>query len=205
MRFSVSLTEGCVMPRRSAAAVRFSVSPIATRISNCRIVRFMAPRWSIGRAGGLSPPVQLSHRLVLWNNEFPLFDFLNASPPMHQARPWAGLAATDGFGMATQVRIGAAAGFAGDRSDSAGPVIEALAQHDGPRFLIFETLAERTLALAQIDRIANPARGEVPALERLLRPALGDAARHGIRIIGNFGAANPRAAAAKIRSWAAEA
>ena len=124
---------------------------------------------------------------------------------MHQARPWAGLAATDGFGMATQVRIGAAAGFAGDRSDSAWPVIEALAQHDGPRFLIFETLAERTLALAQIDRIANPARGEVPALERLLRPALGDAARHGIRIIGNFGAANPRAAAAKIRSWAAEA
>jgi hypothetical protein len=107
--------------------------------------------------------------------------------------------------MTRQVRIGAAAGFAGDRSDSAGPLIEALARHDGPRFLIFETLAERTLALAQIDRIGDPSRGAVPALERLLRPALGPAAQHGIKIIGNFGAANPRAAAKKIQGWAAEA
>ncbi|KRE03206.1 hypothetical protein ASE61_11990 [Bosea sp. Root670] len=106
--------------------------------------------------------------------------------------------------VAQQVWIGAAAGFAGDRPDSSGPLIEALARHDGPRFLIFETLAERTLALAQLDRLADPARGEVPALKRLLWPALAPCAAAGIKIIGNFGGANPFGAAAKIQAWATE-
>ena len=52
----------------------------------------------------------------------------------------------------TTVYIGAGAGFAGDRTDAAGPVVAALARCDGPRFLIFETLAERTLAQAQVER-----------------------------------------------------
>ncbi|MGX5734976.1 acyclic terpene utilization AtuA family protein [Bosea thiooxidans] len=106
--------------------------------------------------------------------------------------------------VAGQVWIGGAAGFAGDRSDASGPLIEALALHDGPRFLIFETLAERTLALAQLDHLADPSRGEVPSLERLLRPALAPCATAGIKIIGNFGGANPFGAAAKIRAWTAE-
>ena len=106
--------------------------------------------------------------------------------------------------VAQQVWIGAAAGFAGDRADASGPLIEALARHDGPRFLIFETLAERTLALAQLDRLADPSRGEVPALKRLLMPALAPCAAAGIKIIGNFGGANPRGAAAKIRQWGRE-
>jgi len=46
--------------------------------------------------------------------------------------------------MESTAYIGAGAGFAGDRTDAAGPVVEALAQCDGPRFLILETLAERT-------------------------------------------------------------
>jgi hypothetical protein len=55
------------------------------------------------------------------------------------------------------VHIGAGAGFAGDRAGAALPVVEALAaasQSNGgkPSFLIFETLAERTLALAQLTR-----------------------------------------------------
>lgn len=103
-----------------------------------------------------------------------------------------------------QVWIGAAAGFAGDRPDASGPLIEALALHEGPRFLIFETLAERTLALAQLDRLADPARGEVPALRRLLWPALAPCAAAGIKIVGNFGGANPFGAAARIKAWAAE-
>lgn len=106
--------------------------------------------------------------------------------------------------MRQQVWIGAAAGFAGDRADTSGPLIASLARHDGPRFLIFETLAERTLALAQLDRLADPARGEVPALKRLLWPALAPCAAAGIKIIGNFGGANPFGAAAKIKAWAAE-
>jgi hypothetical protein len=42
--------------------------------------------------------------------------------------------------------IGAGAGFAGDRTDAAGPVVEALSRCNGPRFIMFETLAERTRA-----------------------------------------------------------
>ncbi|HEX8666016.1 MAG TPA: acyclic terpene utilization AtuA family protein, partial [Beijerinckiaceae bacterium] len=66
--------------------------------------------------------------------------------------------------------IGAGAGFAGDRTDAAGPVVAALAEKDGPRFLIFETLAERTLALAQVERRRDPSRGYNPSLEAFVGP-----------------------------------
>lgn len=102
-------------------------------------------------------------------------------------------------------RIGCGAGFAGDRSDAAVPIVAALASEQGPRFLIFETLAERTLALAQIEKRQNPQKGASPAIERLLRPILADCMRSGIRIVSNFGAANPRAGATIIAALAAEA
>ena len=98
----------------------------------------------------------------------------------------------------TKVFIGATAGFAGDRSDAGGPVVDALAAQAGPRFLMFETLAERTLALCQLERRQNPQRGYSPALERMLRPVLAQCLASGIRIVGNFGAANPPAAAHRI-------
>jgi len=100
--------------------------------------------------------------------------------------------------MAARVFIGAGAGFAGDRSDAAGPVVDALAAADGPRFLIYETLAERTLALCQIERRKDPARGYSPALERMLTPVLARCLANGIKVVGNFGAANPPAAARRI-------
>ncbi len=107
--------------------------------------------------------------------------------------------------MARQtVFIGCGAGFAGDRTDAAGPVVDTLARCDGPRFLMFETLAERTLALAQLERRADPSRGYNPALERFVGPILRCCLAEGIRIVGNFGAANPRAAAARIASLARE-
>lgn len=101
-----------------------------------------------------------------------------------------------------RVRIGSGAGFAGDRTDAAIPVVAELARHDGPRFLMFETLAERTLALCQLARRNDPARGYSPALEKFLAPVLADCLASGIRIIGNFGAANPEAAAARIAAMA---
>jgi hypothetical protein len=104
--------------------------------------------------------------------------------------------------MAATVFIGAGAGFAGDRTDAAGPVVQALARCDGPRFLMFETLAERTLALAQLERRRDPQRGYSPALERFVGPVLADCLRDNIRIVGNFGAANPRAAAERILALA---
>lgn len=103
-----------------------------------------------------------------------------------------------------KVFIGAGAGFAGDRTDAAGPVVDALATLDGPRFLMFETLAERTLALSQLERRRDPSRGFNPALEKFVGPVLARCLRDGIRIVGNFGAANPRGAAERILAIARE-
>jgi hypothetical protein len=106
--------------------------------------------------------------------------------------------------MAPRAYIGGAAGFAGDRTDAAGPLVEALAKADGPRFLMFETLAERTLALSQLERRRDPARGYNPALERFIAPILARCLAENIRIVGNFGAANPPAAAMRIQEIARE-
>src|SRR5687768_10882974 len=98
--------------------------------------------------------------------------------------------------------IGCGAGFSGDRTDAALPVVKTLAARGGPACLMFETLAERTLALAQLARRQSPSRGYEPLLERLLAPVLGPCLERGIRIVGNFGAANPPAAAKRIRELA---
>ncbi len=102
------------------------------------------------------------------------------------------------------LRIGCAAGFSGDRTDAAPPVVDALIAAGGPSFLIFETLAERTLALAQLARRADAQAGYEPLLADLLRPVLARCLQHGIRIVSNFGAANPEGAARRIAALAAE-
>lgn len=102
------------------------------------------------------------------------------------------------------LRIGCAAGFSGDRTDAAAPVVEALIAAGGPAVLIFETLAERTLALAQLARRDDPRAGYEPLLDDLLRPVLARCLAHGVRIVSNFGAANPAGAARRIASLAAE-
>ena len=105
--------------------------------------------------------------------------------------------------------IGCAAGFSGDRTDAAGPVVDTLIARcdraSGQRaFLMFETLAERTLALAQLRRRDDPDNGFEPLLDDLLRPVLARCLAHDIRIVSNFGAANPLGAARHILSMAAE-
>jgi hypothetical protein len=105
----------------------------------------------------------------------------------------------------TKVHIGAGAGFAGDRAGAALPVAQALAASGMPSFLIFETLAERTLALAQLEHQRDPQAGYSPSLVALLQPVLAFCLTHNIRIVSNFGAANPAAAARRIRAMAAEA
>ena len=102
------------------------------------------------------------------------------------------------------LRIGCAAGFSGDRTDAASPVVDALLASGGPAVLIFETLAERTLALAQLARRHDPRAGYEPLLVDLLQPVLADCQRGGIRIVSNFGAANPRAAGERIAALATE-
>ena len=105
---------------------------------------------------------------------------------------------------AGRLAIGCAAGFGGDRTDAAGPVVDTLVSRGGPGVLIFEVLAERTLALAQLDRRANPDRGYAPLTEPMVRPVLWRCLDHGIPIVSNFGAANPAAAARLVRRIARE-
>ncbi|GJG94593.1 acyclic terpene utilization AtuA family protein [Cupriavidus pauculus] len=106
--------------------------------------------------------------------------------------------------MTAPLLIGSGAGFSGDRTDAALPVVRTLIANGGPAALIFETLAERTLALAQLARRDNPEHGYEPLLDHLLTPVLGLCLTNGIPIIGNFGAANPRAAARRILALAGE-
>jgi len=102
------------------------------------------------------------------------------------------------------LRVGCAAGFSGDRTDAALPVVKALVASGGPAVLIFETLAERTLALAQLARRSDPEAGYEPLLDELLRPVLGLCLQHGVRIVSNFGAANPTGAARAIAALATQ-
>jgi hypothetical protein len=102
------------------------------------------------------------------------------------------------------IAIGCGAGFSGDRVDAAAPVVRTLIARGGPAALMFEMLAERTLATAQLARRAAPDKGYEPLLELELRPVLADCLRHGITIVGNFGAANPAGAAHRIAALAQE-
>ena len=100
--------------------------------------------------------------------------------------------------------VGAGAGFSGDRVDAPGPVVRTLIERGGPAAIIFEMLAERTLAFAQLEKQRDPTKGYEPLLELELRPILADCITHGIPIVGNFGAANPRGAAVHIQRLARE-
>jgi hypothetical protein len=100
------------------------------------------------------------------------------------------------------VVIGCGAGFSGDRTDAAGPLVDALLGYDAPRALMFETLGERTLAAAQLRRMQDPEGGDEPLLEAFLGPVLGNCLANDISVLGNFGAANPRAACRRIAELA---
>ena len=100
--------------------------------------------------------------------------------------------------------VGCGAGFSGDRVDVAAPVVRTLIDRGGPAALIFENLAERTLATQQLAKRASPQLGYEPLLELELRPVLADCLAHGIVIVGNFGAANPDGAAQLIQRLAHE-
>lgn len=93
------------------------------------------------------------------------------------------------------VRLGSGAGYSGDRIE---PAVE-IAEYGNLDYLIFECLAERTIALAQMELLHYPRRGFDPLLEERMQrilPFLRDAkGNRRFRIISNMGAANPREAA----------
>src|SRR5699024_5779110 len=108
------------------------------------------------------------------------------------------------FKKAKQIRIGTGAGYAGDRIE---PAIE-LARDGDLDYLVFECLAERTIALAQQERLAFPDCGYTPLLGPRMRGVLpymfNQDGKPRFRIITNMGASNPQAAACLVAHIAQE-
>ncbi len=98
------------------------------------------------------------------------------------------------------IRIGAGAGYSGDRIP---PAVE-LANQGNLDYLVFECLAERTVALAQLEKSKNPDAGFDPLLRDRMNAVLLTCITNGIKIITNMGAANPIAAAKEVVSVARE-
>jgi hypothetical protein len=96
------------------------------------------------------------------------------------------------------IRIGCGAGYSGDRIE---PAVE-LAVKGRLDYLVFECLAERTIALAQQRKARDPSVGYDPLLIDRMNAVLPACARQGVKIITNMGAANPAAAAAVVRDVA---
>ncbi|MBK4738795.1 acyclic terpene utilization AtuA family protein [Noviherbaspirillum pedocola] len=98
------------------------------------------------------------------------------------------------------IRIGGGAGYSGDRIE---PAVE-LAERGDIDYLVFECLAERTIAIAQQARMRDPSAGFDPLLAARMRAVLPLCAKNRIRILTNMGAANPLAAARTTRDIARE-
>jgi hypothetical protein len=99
------------------------------------------------------------------------------------------------------IRIGSGAGYSGDRIE---PAVE-LAERGALDYLVFECLAERTIALAQQARMQNPSEGYDPLLAARMKAVLPACHANGVRIVTNMGAANPVSAAEATRRIAREA
>ena len=102
--------------------------------------------------------------------------------------------------MRTSLRIGCGAGYSGDRIE---PAVE-LAEEGRLDYLVFECLAERTIALAQLRKAHDPDAGYDPLLAERMRAVLPACAANGVTIVTNMGAANPVAGAAMVRAVARE-
>lgn len=92
------------------------------------------------------------------------------------------------------IRIGSGAGYAGDRIE---PAVE-LMEKGSLDYIIFECLAERTVAFGQKDKQANPGLGYNQRLEKRMLKILPLAQKNHIKVITNMGAANPEAALEKM-------
>ena len=81
------------------------------------------------------------------------------------------------------IRIGAGAGYSGDRIE---PAVE-LAERGELDYLVFECLAERTIALAQQARRSDPDAGYDPLLADRFNAVLGPCVANKVKIITNDG------------------
>ncbi|MDF7667335.1 DUF1446 domain-containing protein [Orbaceae bacterium ESL0727] len=90
-----------------------------------------------------------------------------------------------------KIRIGSGAGYAGDRIE---PAVE-LVKKGNIQYLVFECLAERTIAIGQRQKKHDPETGYNELLAARMRAVLPTCLEKGIKIVTNMGSANPRAAA----------
>lgn len=86
-----------------------------------------------------------------------------------------------------KIRIGSGAGYAGDRIEPAVEIME----KGNVDYIIFECLAERTIAIGQMDKLKDPTKGYNQLLESRMRRILKLAKEKGVKVITNMGAANP--------------
>lgn len=93
-------------------------------------------------------------------------------------------------------RIGSGAGFSGDRVEPAEDLLRRGSLDD----LVLECLGERTVALAQQRRLADPSLGYERRLPARFTRLLPLAIAGGVRVITNMGAANPLAAGQVTRA-----
>lgn len=100
----------------------------------------------------------------------------------------------------TTFRIGSGAGYSGDRIDPA----QDLAERGALNALVFECLAERTIALAQLRRSQDPQAGYDPLLAARMRAVLPACVKQGVTVITNMGAAHPLAAGHAVLQVARE-
>lgn len=98
------------------------------------------------------------------------------------------------------MKIGVGAGFSGDRLEAA----ELLLNHVNLDYIVFECLAERTIALAQQRKLKNEKVGYDPLLEKRIRRILPLLIEKKVTLITNMGAANPLAGGEKIMDIAKE-
>ncbi|MBC7778761.1 MAG: DUF1446 domain-containing protein [Proteobacteria bacterium] len=96
------------------------------------------------------------------------------------------------------IRIGCGAGFQGDRIDPA-VILAAQGKLD---WLVLECLAERTVAMAQLRRLADSDQGYDPLLRSRMQALLPLLKRNGFRLVSNLGAANPVGAGREVIAMA---
>ena len=97
-------------------------------------------------------------------------------------------------------RIGAGAGFAGDRWE---PAVE-LVERGDIDVIAFECLAERTIARETLALRRGEGPGYSPKLKARFRAVLPACAAKGIRVVTNMGAADPLSAARAVCGIARE-
>lgn len=99
-----------------------------------------------------------------------------------------------------KIRIASGAGYAGDRIE---PAIDAML-NGNIDYIVFECLAERTIAIAQQEKLKNPEKGYNGLLEYRFEKILPICSEKHIKVITNMGAANPLGAIKKIKAMAEE-